>query len=161
MIGFFYISIQKTIQFADELFPQTVQNWFFFSKFSKNLTLISNIFILLIAFYYFFSFLSKFFDYQTNWLKRRRQKKREKWSNTKRLSSLQVLFTHACVSFAWLLRFERQNFLDIIRDVCFFRCVIYNEFVGKELFVVGSSIDVLLEAHIDELLEGWREFSEW
>lgn len=48
---------------------------------------------------------------------------------------------------------QRQNLFDVLHDVCVLVGVLHDEVVREQLLVVGSSVDVFLEAHVDEALE--------
>lgn len=58
-------------------------------------------------------------------------------------------------------RFERQNFFHKFGDVCVLMCVLDDEIVGKKLFVIRATVDVLLETNWNKLLERLRKFSGW
>lgn len=55
--------------------------------------------------------------------------------------------------------FERQNLFDELCDVGFLRRMLDDEIARQQLFVVWPLIDVFLQAHRDELLEGLGEFT--
>lgn len=56
-------------------------------------------------------------------------------------------------------RSEGEDLLDVFSDAGVLRRVLDDEVIGKELLVVGPTVDVLLEADGDEFLEGLGEFA--
>lgn len=55
--------------------------------------------------------------------------------------------------------FERQNLFDELCNVGFLRRMLDDKIARQQLFVVWPLIDVFLQTHRDELLEGLGEFT--